>query len=206
MRRTPRHKAGLGTRSRIAAKLERIPTRYHRLPRRRLGLGCRRSRAARQEGEQARPQQPLRRPPSTRRSTSTCPGRPGRTRRTPCGDDQIAPPVVAGGITLLAAKCAAPPLLRADLWPVHPFTEIAVRIFLAPSAAGLRRTWGPVPLLLTGASVRLGCHSGMVSRIRPRLPAGGLPNVSPRHPRSARGTSGDRRERPDIARKINTKP
>lgn len=39
------------------------------------------------------------------------------------GDDQIAPPAMAGGITLLAAECVAPPLLRAGLWPVHPFTE-----------------------------------------------------------------------------------
>ena len=41
----------------------------------------------------------------------------------PYGDDQIAPPAMAGGITLLAAECVAPPLLRAGLWPVHPFTE-----------------------------------------------------------------------------------
>jgi hypothetical protein len=39
------------------------------------------------------------------------------------GDDQIAPPALAGGITLLAAECVAPPLLRAGLWPVHPFAE-----------------------------------------------------------------------------------
>jgi hypothetical protein len=39
------------------------------------------------------------------------------------GDDQIAPPAMAGGITLLAAECVAPPLLRAGLWPVHPFAE-----------------------------------------------------------------------------------
>ena len=39
----------------------------------------------------------------------------------PYGDDQIAPPAMAGGITLLAAECVAPPLLRAGLWPVHPF-------------------------------------------------------------------------------------
>jgi len=30
---------------------------------------------------------------------------------------------MAGGITLLAAECATPPLLRAGLWPVHPFAE-----------------------------------------------------------------------------------
>jgi hypothetical protein len=41
----------------------------------------------------------------------------------PYGDDQIAPPATAGGITLLAAECVAPPLLRAGLWPVHPFAE-----------------------------------------------------------------------------------
>jgi hypothetical protein len=39
------------------------------------------------------------------------------------GDDQIAPPAMAGGITLLAAECVAPPLLRAGLWPLHPFAE-----------------------------------------------------------------------------------
>ena len=39
-------------------------------------------------------------------------------------DHQIAPPAMAGGITLLAAECVAPPpLLRAGLWPVHPFAE-----------------------------------------------------------------------------------
>jgi asparagine synthase (glutamine-hydrolysing) len=41
----------------------------------------------------------------------------------PYKDDQIAPPAIAGGITLLAAECVAPPLLRAGLWPVHPFAE-----------------------------------------------------------------------------------
>lgn len=30
---------------------------------------------------------------------------------------------MAGGITLLAAECVAPPLLRAGLWPVRPFAE-----------------------------------------------------------------------------------
>jgi asparagine synthase (glutamine-hydrolysing) len=41
----------------------------------------------------------------------------------PYGDDQIAPPAMAGGITLLAAECVAPLLLRTGLWPVHPFAE-----------------------------------------------------------------------------------
>ncbi|WP_067452545.1 hypothetical protein [Actinomadura macra] len=39
------------------------------------------------------------------------------------GDDAIAPPALAGGITLLAAETVAPPLLHAGLWPVHPFTH-----------------------------------------------------------------------------------
>lgn len=39
------------------------------------------------------------------------------------GDDQIAPPAMVGGITLLAAECVAPSLLRVGLWPVHPFAE-----------------------------------------------------------------------------------
>ena len=42
------------------------------------------------------------------------------------GDDAIAPPAMAGGITLLAAECVAPPLLRAGLWPVHPFAHRAL--------------------------------------------------------------------------------
>ncbi|GAA4638821.1 hypothetical protein GCM10023196_098070 [Actinoallomurus vinaceus] len=42
------------------------------------------------------------------------------------GDDGIAPPTMAGGITLLAAECVAPPLLHAGLWPVHPFTHRAL--------------------------------------------------------------------------------
>lgn len=48
---------------------------------------------------------------------------PAARAALPYGDDQIAPPAVAGGITLLAAECVAPPLLRAGLWPVHPFAE-----------------------------------------------------------------------------------
>ncbi len=42
------------------------------------------------------------------------------------GDDGIAPPAMAGGITLLAAETVAPPLLRAGLWPVHPFAHPAL--------------------------------------------------------------------------------
>ncbi|WP_329521062.1 asparagine synthase [Spirillospora sp. NBC_01491] len=42
------------------------------------------------------------------------------------GDDGIAPPAMAGGITLQAAETVAPPLLRAGLWPVHPFTDRAL--------------------------------------------------------------------------------
>lgn len=42
------------------------------------------------------------------------------------GDDSIAPPAMAGGITLLAAETVAPPLLRAGLWPVHPFSHRAL--------------------------------------------------------------------------------
>ncbi|MFD0899083.1 asparagine synthase [Actinomadura sediminis] len=41
-------------------------------------------------------------------------------------DDAIAPPAMAGGITLLAAETVAPPLLRAGLWPVHPFAHRAL--------------------------------------------------------------------------------
>ncbi|RBQ16464.1 asparagine synthase [Spongiactinospora rosea] len=42
------------------------------------------------------------------------------------GDDGIAPPAMAGGITLMAAETVAPPLLRAGLWPLHPFTHQAM--------------------------------------------------------------------------------
>src|SRR5262249_37564821 len=42
------------------------------------------------------------------------------------GDDGIAPPAMAGGITLLAAETVAPPLLRAGLSPVHPFMHRAL--------------------------------------------------------------------------------
>ncbi|MFD0686006.1 asparagine synthase [Actinomadura fibrosa] len=42
------------------------------------------------------------------------------------GDVGIAPPAMAGGITLLAAETVAPPLLRARQWPVHPFTHRAL--------------------------------------------------------------------------------
>lgn len=42
------------------------------------------------------------------------------------GDDGIAPPAMAGGITLLAAETVAPPMLRAGLWPIHPFMHRAL--------------------------------------------------------------------------------
>ncbi|MDL4812775.1 asparagine synthase [Actinomadura opuntiae] len=42
------------------------------------------------------------------------------------GDVGIAPPAMAGGITLLAAETVAPPLLRAGVWPVHPFMHRAL--------------------------------------------------------------------------------
>ena len=48
---------------------------------------------------------------------------PAARAALPYHDDQIAPPAMAGGITLLAAECVAPPLLRTGLWPVHPFAE-----------------------------------------------------------------------------------
>jgi hypothetical protein len=48
---------------------------------------------------------------------------PAARAALPYGDDQIAPPAMAGGVTLPAAECAAPPLLRVRLWPVHPFAE-----------------------------------------------------------------------------------
>ena len=47
----------------------------------------------------------------------------------PYGDDQIAPAAMAGGITLLAAECVAPPLLRVGLRPVHPFAEAPLVTF-----------------------------------------------------------------------------
>ena len=51
---------------------------------------------------------------------------PAARAALPHGDDQIAPPAMAGGITLPAAECVAPPLLRVGLWPVHPFAEAAL--------------------------------------------------------------------------------
>ncbi|MFF5258339.1 asparagine synthase-related protein [Actinomadura viridis] len=38
-------------------------------------------------------------------------------------DDAIAPPAVVGNMTLLSLETTAPPLLRAGLWPLHPFTD-----------------------------------------------------------------------------------
>ncbi|KWX02635.1 asparagine synthase [Carbonactinospora thermoautotrophica] len=38
-------------------------------------------------------------------------------------DDAIAPPAVVNSMTLLALETAAPVLLRAGIWPVHPFTD-----------------------------------------------------------------------------------
>ncbi|WP_242905652.1 asparagine synthase-related protein [Actinomadura terrae] len=42
------------------------------------------------------------------------------------GDDGIAPPAIVNAITLLSLETAAPPLLRAGLWPIHPFTQPAM--------------------------------------------------------------------------------
>ena len=46
---------------------------------------------------------------------------PAARAALPYGDDQVAPPAMTGGITLLAAECVAPPLLHVG--PVHPFAE-----------------------------------------------------------------------------------
>lgn len=40
---------------------------------------------------------------------------PAARAALPYGDDQIAPPAMGGGITLLAAECLAPPLPQAGL-------------------------------------------------------------------------------------------
>lgn len=41
-------------------------------------------------------------------------------------DDAIAPPAIVNAITLLSLETTAPPLLRAGLWPIHPFTHPAM--------------------------------------------------------------------------------
>lgn len=38
-------------------------------------------------------------------------------------DDAIAPPAVVNSMTLMTLETTAPPLLRAGIWPVHPFTD-----------------------------------------------------------------------------------
>jgi asparagine synthase (glutamine-hydrolysing) len=38
-------------------------------------------------------------------------------------DDAIAPPAVVNSMTLLSLETTAPPLLRAGIWPLHPFTD-----------------------------------------------------------------------------------
>lgn len=52
----------------------------------------------------------------------------GGTARTalPFSEDAVAPPAVVNAITLLSLETTAPPLLRAGIWPVHPFTDPAV--------------------------------------------------------------------------------
>ncbi|MFC8824805.1 asparagine synthase-related protein [Streptomyces sp. NPDC057137] len=42
------------------------------------------------------------------------------------GDDGIAPPAAVNSMTLLSLESAAPVLLRAGLWPVHPFADEAM--------------------------------------------------------------------------------
>ncbi|WP_405798492.1 hypothetical protein [Streptomyces sp. NBC_01506] len=42
------------------------------------------------------------------------------------GDDGIAPPAGVNSMTLLSLESAAPVLLRAGLWPVHPFADEGV--------------------------------------------------------------------------------
>ncbi|MFJ8000777.1 hypothetical protein ACIQ7D_27210 [Streptomyces sp. NPDC096310] len=39
------------------------------------------------------------------------------------GDDGIAPPAAVNSMTLLSLESAAPVLLRAGLWPLHPFAD-----------------------------------------------------------------------------------
>ncbi|RBQ18647.1 asparagine synthase [Spongiactinospora rosea] len=41
-------------------------------------------------------------------------------------DDAIAPPAIVNAITLLSLETTAPPLLRAGVWPIHPFTHPAM--------------------------------------------------------------------------------
>ncbi|MFC4048276.1 asparagine synthase-related protein [Actinomadura syzygii] len=38
-------------------------------------------------------------------------------------EDGIAPPAAVNAITLLSLETTAPPLLRAGIWPIHPFTH-----------------------------------------------------------------------------------
>lgn len=44
----------------------------------------------------------------------------------PFTEDAVAPPAVVNAITLLSLETTAPPLLRAGIWPVHPFTDPAM--------------------------------------------------------------------------------
>ncbi|MEV0036801.1 asparagine synthase-related protein [Streptomyces sp. NPDC050804] len=41
-------------------------------------------------------------------------------------DDAIAPPAQVNSMTLLSLETTAPPLLRAGIWPLHPFTDPAM--------------------------------------------------------------------------------
>jgi asparagine synthase (glutamine-hydrolysing) len=61
----------------------------------------------------------------------------------PYGDDQIAPPAMAGGITLLAAECVAPPLLRRSTRsPSRPWSPSATSSL---PLAGTEATPAPPP-------------------------------------------------------------
>src|SRR5262249_36810893 len=61
----------------------------------------------------------------------------------PYGDDQIAPPAMAGWITLLAAECVAPPLLHRILDQGSPLIEAGLLDPDGLKATGTELETGP---------------------------------------------------------------
>lgn len=51
---------------------------------------------------------------------------PAARSALPFSEDAVAPSAVVNSITLLSLETTAPPLLRAGIWPVHPFTDPAM--------------------------------------------------------------------------------
>jgi hypothetical protein len=75
----------------------------------------------------------------------------------------IAPATVVNEMTLISQACAAPPMLRAGMWPIHPLADPTLIRF----GEWLPRSWREGKRLHRERLLRLGCPHDLVE---PRLP------------------------------------